>query len=39
MHQGFVAGYPVSHGCVRMPEDMARIFYENTPMGTTVIVK
>ena len=39
MHQGFVAGYPVSHGCVRMPEDMARVFFENTPMGTTVVVK
>ena len=38
MHQGFVAGYPVSHGCVRMPADMAKIFFENTPLGTKVTV-
>lgn len=39
MHVGFVAGYPVSHGCVRLPEDMAKIFFENTPIGTTCIVR
>lgn len=39
MHVGFVAGYPVSHGCVRLPADMAKIFYENTPLGTPVTVK
>lgn len=39
MHIGFVAGYPVSHGCVRLPADMAKIFFDNTPVGTTCIVK
>lgn len=39
MHVGFVAGYPVSHGCVRLPADMAKTFYENTPLGTPVTVK
>lgn len=39
MHVGFVAGYPVSHGCVRLPADMAKKFFENTPVGTTCIVK
>lgn len=39
MHVGFVAGYPVSHGCVRLPADMAKIFFDNTPLGTTCVVK
>ncbi|MDO4410053.1 MAG: L,D-transpeptidase family protein [Akkermansia sp.] len=39
MHVGFVAGYPVSHGCVRLPEDMAKIFFENTPLGTKVTIR
>lgn len=39
MHVGFVAGYPVSHGCVRLPADMAKTFFDNTPLGTTCIVK
>ena len=39
MHVGFVAGYPVSHGCVRLPEDMARIFFEHTPIGTKVTIR
>ncbi len=39
MHVGFVAGYPVSHGCVRLPADMAKIFFENTPLGTKVTIR
>ncbi len=39
MHVGFVAGYPVSHGCVRLPADMAKIFFDNTPLGTKVTIK
>jgi hypothetical protein len=39
MHVGFVAGYPVSHGCVRLPEDMAKIFFDNTPVGTKVTIR
>ncbi len=36
MHQGYLPGYADSHGCIRLPERMARTFYENTPMGTPV---
>lgn len=39
MHVGFVAGYPVSHGCVRLPEDMAKNFFYNTPVGTKVTIR
>jgi len=39
MHTGHLPGYAASHGCVRMPDRMAQIFYQNTPMGTTVIVE
>jgi lipoprotein-anchoring transpeptidase ErfK/SrfK len=38
MHAGFLPGFPASHGCIRMPEDMATKFYENTPVGTPVEV-
>lgn len=39
MHEGFVTSAPESHGCIRMPREMARHFYENTPIGTPVIIK
>ena len=39
MHVGFVTGYPVSHGCVRLPEDMAKTFFEHTPIGTNVTIR
>ncbi|PWU07993.1 MAG: hypothetical protein C5B47_05285 [Verrucomicrobia bacterium] len=35
-HAGFLPGVPDSHGCIRMPEKMAAIFFENTPVGTPV---
>lgn len=38
MHQGFLPGVPDSHGCIRMPEQMVKIFWENAPMGTPVAV-
>lgn len=38
MHTGFLPGYAASHGCVRMPDKMAKVFFENTPVGTTVVV-
>lgn len=38
MHAGILPGYPASHGCVRMPEHMARVFYQNSPLGTPVQV-
>ncbi|MBT8044687.1 MAG: L,D-transpeptidase family protein [Verrucomicrobiae bacterium] len=39
MHTGFLPGYPASHGCVRMPDKMARKFFENAKLGTPVIVE
>ena len=28
MHEGFLPGYPASHGCIRMPEFMAEAFFQ-----------
>ncbi len=39
MHEGYVTSAPESHGCIRLPREMARIFFENTPVGTQVIIK
>ncbi len=38
MHQGFLPGVPDSHGCIRMPQKMAKIFWENAPLGTPVTI-
>lgn len=39
MHQGYLPGYPASHGCIRLPAKMAALFYYATPHGTPVEVK
>lgn len=39
MHEGFIPGYAASHGCIRMPARMVRIFYANAPLGTPVIIE
>lgn len=39
MHEGIVTSAPESHGCIRLPRKMAEIFFENTPVGTPVIIK
>lgn len=39
MHTGHLPGYPASHGCVRLPDHMAKIFYENASYGTPIIVE
>lgn len=39
MHEGFLPGYPASHGCVRMPGHMAATFYNNVSVGTPVTVR
>jgi len=38
MHQGYVPPFAASHGCIRVPQGMARPFFENAPEGTPVIV-
>lgn len=39
MHKGYLPGYAASHGCVRMPEHMAEIFFNNVSIGTPVTVQ
>ncbi len=38
MHQGFLPGVPDSHGCIRLPEKMVKIFFDNVALGTPVKV-
>src|SRR6266576_2081217 len=39
MHVGILPGYPASHGCVRMPSDGAKLFYDHVKVGTQVEVQ
>jgi lipoprotein-anchoring transpeptidase ErfK/SrfK len=36
MHMGILPGYPASHGCIRMPPDGAKLFYDHVKVGTPV---
>jgi hypothetical protein len=38
MHGGYLPGYPASHGCVRMPRDLAAEFFARVRVGTAVKV-
>ncbi|GAB4178512.1 MAG: hypothetical protein Fur0032_18980 [Terrimicrobiaceae bacterium] len=38
LHTGHLPGYPASHGCIRMPDDIAKMFYERVKLGTPVVV-
>ena len=38
MHAGYLPGYPASHGCVRMPRDLAAMFFDEVHIGTRVTV-
>jgi hypothetical protein len=38
MHAGYLPGYPASHGCVRMPDQLAVAFYQAVDVGTPVTV-
>lgn len=38
MHEGYLPGYPASHGCIRMPGKMAEIFFSNVDVGTPVTI-
>lgn len=38
MHAGYLPGYPASHGCVRMPEQNAIVFFNAVEIGTPVHV-
>jgi hypothetical protein len=39
LHEGFLPGYPASHGCIRMPGFMAETFFNNVSLGTPVTVE
>jgi ankyrin repeat protein len=39
MHAGYVPNYPASHGCIRLPEEAARKFFSEIPVGTLVMVQ
>jgi len=34
LHVGILPGYPASHGCVRLPAEIAPIFYAKARIGT-----
>ncbi|MDQ3621556.1 MAG: L,D-transpeptidase family protein [Verrucomicrobiota bacterium] len=38
MHEGFLPGYPASHGCIRLPGFMAKAFFHHVEIGTPVTV-
>jgi hypothetical protein len=38
MHEGYLPGYPASHGCIRMPGKMAELFFSNVDIGTPVTI-
>ncbi len=39
MHEGVVPNHPASHGCIRLPGEVARKLYADLPVGTLVMVK
>lgn len=38
LHAGSLPGYPASHGCVRLPHEFARLLYQVTRRGMTVVI-
>ncbi len=39
MHVGILPGYAASHGCVRLPSEIAPLIYERVKEGTPVLVQ
>jgi len=39
MHVGILPGYPASHGCVRLPEQIAPLIYQKVRVGTRVVIE
>lgn len=39
MHVGILPGYPASHGCVRLPEQIAPLIYQKVKIGTPVVIE
>ena len=38
-HVGILPGYPASHGCIRLPAEIAPIIYKNVKIGTVAVVE
>jgi len=38
LHAGYLPGFPASHGCIRMPEFMAKEFFKSVSVGTPVTI-
>jgi len=38
LHAGNLPGYPASHGCIRLPHGFAKLLYQLTQRGMTVII-
>lgn len=39
MHAGILPGYPASHGCIRLPQEMAELIYSKVSVNTPVTVE
>ena len=39
LHSGYVTGSPASHGCIRLPNEMALQFYKLARVGDEVIIE
>jgi ankyrin repeat protein len=38
LHAGYVTGRPASHGCIRLPDNVARRLFKEAPIGTWVSI-
>lgn len=38
-HIGILPGYPASHGCIRLPPEIAPIIYSKVKIGTRVVIE
>lgn len=38
MHVGILPGYPASHGCIRLPAEIAPLIYQKVKLGTPVSI-
>ena len=39
MHVGILPGYPASHGCIRLPANIAPLIYQKVKLGTEVVIE
>jgi lipoprotein-anchoring transpeptidase ErfK/SrfK len=39
MHVGILPGYPASHGCIRLPADIAALIYQKVGIGTPAVIE